>query len=141
MLAVNNDVTYTYGDPNMFFVAGGEYSSLIFGYKRYLLRGYPAGYFATYSIAVSNIEYRFPIVTINDGHNLFPLFIRKISGALITDNGFMGYGFKYDYHSFGVELRTSGNVFYYVPVTLRLGLYKGSDYSKGQFFIGVSSIF
>jgi len=141
VLAVNNDIAYTYGDPNMFFTAGGENSSLIFGHRRFLLRGYPVGYFATYSIAVTNIEYRFPILTINDGHNMFPLFIRKISGALITDNGFMGQDFKQDFHSFGAELRTSANIFYYIPVTLRLGLYKATNYSKGQFFVGVSSVF
>ncbi|MFH1222917.1 MAG: hypothetical protein V1647_01070 [Pseudomonadota bacterium] len=141
VLAFNNDIGYTYGDQSMFFIAGGEYSAFIFGSKRFLMRGYPVSYFATYSIAVSNIEYRFPIWTINGGHGLFPLFLTKIHGAIITDNGFMGKDFKYDYHSYGFELRTDSYILYYIPVTLRIGLYKGTGYEKGQFFIGISSIF
>jgi hypothetical protein len=140
-IAINNNVSYSYGNPYMFFVAGGEQSSLIFYSKKYLMRGYPVSYFATRSLIISNIEYRFPIVTMHSGYNLFPLFIKKLHGALITDNGFMGKNFKYDYHSYGVELRTDAQILYHIPVTLRLGLYKGTDYAKGQFFVGVSTIF
>jgi len=140
VIAVNNDLSYTYGNPYMFFLAGGEFSSLMFGYSRYLMRGYPVSYFLTSSLMVTNVEYRFPILTINDGYNLFPLFFTKIHGAIIFDNGFMGKNFKQDFYSAGLELRTSGYIFYHVPITLRLGLYKGSDYKTGQFFIGVSSV-
>ncbi|MEI6092600.1 MAG: hypothetical protein WCQ47_02835, partial [bacterium] len=93
------------------------------------------------SLFISNIEYRFPIITLDYGHNLFPLFIKKIHGALTSDNGFMGKNFKHDFHSFGFELRTDAQILYYIPVTLRLGLYKATNYSRGQFFIGVSTIF
>lgn len=141
VIAVNNDLSYSYGDPYMFFIAGGEFSSLIFGTKRYLMRGYPVSYFASRWMFVNNIEYRFPIVTINGGHNLFPIFFTKIHGALVSDNGFMGRDFKRNFHSGGIELRASGYILYHLPVTLRMGLYKGTDYKKGRFFIGVSSVF
>ena len=141
VIAFNNDLSYSYGDPYMFFLAGGEFTSLILGSKRYLMRGYPVSYFSSRSMMVTNIEYRFPILTINGGHGLFPLFFKKIHGALISDNGFMGKDFKKNFHSGGIELRTDGYVLYHLPVTLRLGLYKGTDYKKGQFFAGISSIF
>lgn len=141
VIAINNDLSYTYGNPYMFFVAGGEQSSLILSSKKYLMRGYPVSYFATQSLIISNLEYRFPIFTINSGHDLFPLFIKKIHGAITSDHGFMGKNFKHDFHSYGVELRTDTQILYHLPVTLRLGLYKGTNYAKGQFFIGVSTIF
>ncbi len=141
VIAINNDLSYSYGDPYMFFLAGGEFTSLILGSKRYLMRGYPVSYFASRSMMVTNIEYRFPILTINGGHGLFPLFFKKIHGALISDNGFMGKDFKKNFHSGGIELRTDGYVLYHLPITLRLGLYKGTQYKKGQFFAGISSIF
>ncbi|MEI6092570.1 MAG: hypothetical protein WCQ47_02680, partial [bacterium] len=49
VIAINNDLSYTYGNPYMFFVAGGEQSSLIFYSKKYLMRGYPVSYFGTQS--------------------------------------------------------------------------------------------
>jgi hypothetical protein len=141
VIAMNNNLAYSYGNPYMFFVAGGEQSSLIFYSKRFLMRGYPVSYFGTRSLIVSNIEYRFPIVTIHRGHGMFPIFFKKIHGAIVSDHGFMGKDLKRDFHSYGFEIRTDGQIFYHIPVTLRIGLYKATDYPRGQFFIGVSSTF
>ena len=67
VIAINNDYSYSYGNPYMFFVAGGEQSSLIFNSKSFLMRGYPVSYFSTQSLMISNIEYRFPIFKANSG--------------------------------------------------------------------------
>jgi len=141
VIAINNDLGYAYGDPYMFYVTGGEQSSLVLYSKQYLLRGYPVSYFSTHYLAISNIEYRFPILTLDAGHNLFPIFFKKLHGAFIFDNGFLGKNYSHNYHSFGLELRIDGQVFYHLPVTLRIGLYKGTNFPQGQFFVGVSSIF
>jgi len=141
VLAINNNAAYTYGNPDRFFLVGGEGSSLIFGSKRFLVRGYPISYYATRTLFISNIEYRFPIWTINDGLPMSVIFFKKISGALLMDNAFVGKKLKTDLHSFGGELRTSGNIFYHIPVTLRIGLYKAVDIPNAQLFFGISSVF
>jgi len=141
VLAFNNTGAYTYGNPDMFYLVGGEASSLIFGSKSLLMRGYPISYYATRAVYISNIEYRFPIWTINRGPGLAPIFFRKIHGAIIMDNGFLGKNLRVDLHSFGFELRTDGNILYHVPVTLRLGLYKATDIPNAQLFVGISSVF
>jgi hypothetical protein len=141
VLAFNNSAAYTYGNPSMFFLVGGEVSSLIFGSKSFLLRGYPISYRATRTVYVSNIEYRFPIWTINDGPGISPIFFRKLHGAVIMDNGFIGKNFRTDLHSFGFELRTDGNILYHMPVTLMIGLYKAVDIPNAQLFVGISSLF
>ena len=141
VLAIANNAAYSYGNPNSFFLVGGEGSSLVFGAKRFLVRGYPISYYSARTLFISNIEYRFPIWTINDGPAMSPIFFTKIHGALIMDNAFIGKNFSTDLHSFGGELRTSGNIFYHIPVTLRIGLYKAVDIANAQLFFGISSVF
>lgn len=141
VLAINNNAAYSYGNPDRFFLVGGEGSSLVFGAKRFLVRGYPISYYATRTLFISNIEYRFPILTINDSLPMSVIFFKKISGALLMDNAFVGRNFRTDLHSFGGELRTSGNIFYHIPVTLRIGLYKAVDIPNAQLFFGISSVF
>lgn len=141
VLAVNNDLGYSYGNPYQGFLGGGEFTSLNLSGKTFLLRGYPVSYFYTRELIVTNIEYRFPIIRINSGKGYFPLFLRTLHGAIISDNGFLGRDFSYTVHSYGMELRANIFVLYHIPVTLRLGLYKGSTIKQGQFFTGVSMIF
>jgi Tol biopolymer transport system component len=61
----------------------------------YLMRGYVTGAFLGKSIANLNLEYRFPLSRIDRGTDHFAFFLRRISGALVTDGIWLD-GFVYD---------------------------------------------
>lgn len=98
------------------------------------LRGLPTGsLFATDSFAMAHLEYRFPIVNINWGPGLLPGFFNRITGAITADYGSIkGVDFinasvinhSTPLYSVGGELVFEGKLFYHLPASLQIGLYK-----------------
>jgi hypothetical protein len=139
ILYFNNEASYSYGNRSSFFLAGNQMENIKFSYvKNFLIRGYPEDYFATKTLYISNIEYRFPIYTVNGFYNLFPLFFTKIHGAIVFDNAFLGKDFKNNFHSIGGELKFNMRLGYHMPSTFKLGVYKGTNYPNVRFAIGLS---
>ncbi|MFM8313190.1 MAG: hypothetical protein ACKOA8_02790, partial [Deltaproteobacteria bacterium] len=77
---------YTEGSSfiNSFFEGGGE---LLFSQGRnfFLNRGFFPSLFAGRRMFSTNLEYRFPIQTIERGYLLLPAYLNSISGALVAD--------------------------------------------------------
>jgi len=98
------------------------------------LRGY-----APYSISgenylLLNYEYRFPIIDVDMGYELLPLFFEKLYGAIFLDAGNAcdnRYLPKQLLAGTGIELRSEFRFGFYIPATLRLGYAQGLI-GKGQ---------
>jgi hypothetical protein len=132
---IANQLGYTEGSSfiNSYFEGGGE---LLFSQGRgfFLNRGFLPSLFAGRRMFASNLEYRFPIKTIERGYHLLPLFLRSIHGALVADTLSYDRGiasplpkdlFKKFYTSFGVELKSDWKLLFYLPTQVRLGAYHG----------------
>lgn len=116
---------------NSYFEGGGE---VIFspGPGAFLNRGFqPASFYGRRMFNVS-LEYRFPIVFIDRGFGLWPLFLKNIEGALVADTTTADWGlhtstsvdfFKLFYTSAGFELKSQCKLTYYLPTILRMGIY------------------
>ncbi|MGH1467754.1 MAG: hypothetical protein ACRBBP_02605 [Bdellovibrionales bacterium] len=116
----------------------------------FALRGLPTGaLFATDSFAVAHLEYRFPVININWGPGLLPGFFKRVTAALTADYGSMkGADFinnklinhSTPLYSAGGELVFEGKLFYHLPASLQIGLYKflNSDIYSGspEVFVG-----
>jgi Tol biopolymer transport system component len=96
------------------------------------LRGYPLNQFRGQNAALASLEYRFPIVNIEDGSGQMPVFFRRLHGAVFAEAGnawdegaFHGEDAK---RSVGAEARFDMDLAYgLIPVTLRLVVAKGLD--------------
>lgn len=120
----------------------------------FALRGLPTGsLFSQKSYVVGHLEYRFPIVNIDWGPGLLPGFFRRVTAAFTADYGSVEGAnllgddptqIRIDHstplYSAGGELIFEGSVFYHVPASLQIGLYKflNSDVYSGspEIFVG-----
>ncbi len=91
------------------------------------LRGYPPVIVAGRSYALSNFEYRFPIVNIDHGPSTLPIFLNRITG-----NVFLDYGSAFDLletaefkTGTGAELWFDSTLGYIAAFTFRLGYARG----------------
>jgi hypothetical protein len=110
------------------------------------LRGYPAGWLEGTGFALANAEVRFPIATPELGHTTWPVFLRRIHGAVFADLGdafdrpgtlpFAGHPFRTDELRLGagLEARLELALGYFAVTDLRLGL----AHAFGRVFHGES---
>ncbi len=101
------------------------------------LRGYPAGRQAGNGIALANLELRVPLASPGWGHSTWPLFLRRLHGAVFvdageafvqgTERGYAGSGFRWDRLRIGAgaELRLELVLAYWITTDLRLGVARG----------------
>jgi hypothetical protein len=120
-------------DPNALFYAGGQATFPFSLSSRYPLLGFPPNRIATPFLAVASARYTFPIVDVQRGLGELPLFVGRLSGALLLQGALRSSDLTYvdPLWSVGVELwqdLTAGHIF---PLTVRLGLYQGSPHFGG----------
>lgn len=134
---------------NSYFVAGGE---LLFSQQRgyFLNRGYyPQSFFAK-RIFNLNLEYRFPIATVERGIGLLPFTLKSIHAALVSDVTTIDYNiatrrltvedlFRIYYVSAGAELRSEWVFGWYLPTQLRLGLYRGFSTGGESLYVSLGA--
>lgn len=102
------------------------------------LRGYPANEFRGQNVALTSLEYRFPIENIERGDGQTPIFLRRVHGAVFGEAGnawdgtFHGSDLK---RAVGAEARMDLDLAYRLPVTLRLGIARGLDEKKETMII------
>lgn len=102
---------------------------------QYVVRGYAPAQFFGRNIWNANLEYRFPLTTVERGSGTDAYYLKRISGAIITDalgvDGF-GYGEDLVNHplkssqtiaSSGVELKLESTIGYVLPLNFILGYY------------------
>lgn len=110
----------------------------------YILRGYSRGQIFGRNLVAANAEYRFPISNIYKGFGTDPLFIRRFSGALVTDavasdglfyNEDKGGNEVISMHrtflSSGAEVKMETTIGYVIPVSFILGYYVAFNQPKG----------
>jgi hypothetical protein len=117
--------------------AVGVFSSLLGIGQEDVLRGYRAGAFDGNALVLATTELRLPLATPRLGRGTWPLFLRRIHGAVFADAGrafelhdepaFARPRFRWDRLAFsaGAELRLETVLGYYLPVDLRLGVARG----------------
>lgn len=100
-LSCNGGVSYGEGRVSRSFVAGGLPTQDVFGALTLLtpgfvgggfLRGFAQAAFVGDRFTLFNVEYRFPIKTLERGFGTIPLYARRIHGRLFTDYGGAFFG-------------------------------------------------
>jgi len=110
------------------------------------LRGYPPGWLQGTGFVLGNAEFRFPIAAPEIGHTTWPVFLRRVHGAIFGDLGdafdrpgtlpFAGHPFGWNELRLGAgaELRLEIALGYFVVTDVRLGL----AHAFGRAFAGES---
>lgn len=111
---------------------------------QYLLRGYTHGQVFGRNLAAATAEYRFPILNIYRGSGTDPIFLRRLSGALVSDAiATDGRFFNEDeqryevvtmqrtFLSSGAELKMETTLGYVLPVSFVLGYYAAFNQPQG----------
>jgi hypothetical protein len=94
------------------------------------LRGYPANKYRGQKVGLATMEYRFPIQNIEWGGGNTPFFFKRVHGAVFAeagnawDDAFNRNDVK---RSVGAVANMDMTLGYFLPVTVRLGLYKALD--------------
>jgi hypothetical protein len=110
------------------------------------LRGYPVGALAGTGFVVGNLELRFPIAEPTRGRSTWPVFLRRVHGALFADGGdafdlrgqvpLAGHPLSADELRFsaGAELRLELVLAYYIRTDLRIGVARplGALFGRGR---------
>lgn len=103
---------------------------------QFVLRGYTPSQFYGRSVWNTNIEYRFPIKRLENGTGTDPYFLKRISGALVTDGlGVEGGSLTEDlvfqrralnesFWSSGAEIKFETTIGYVLPMNFVLGFYQ-----------------
>ena len=137
------------GNANPFRL-GGEDSDIFvinraeLNKRSYALRGYYEGLIQLRGrrMQMANIEYRFPIARVEKTMMAPPVGLGAISGKIFYDYGTAFQETTKEYFSSaGIELHTTLQLFYNVPLDLRLGYAEGFDIGgekRSYFSIGKS---
>jgi hypothetical protein len=101
------------------------------------LRGYEPVAVAGRSYALTNAEYRFPIVNIDRGDSTLPVFLNRITGAVFVDYGSAFDTFRDAQFKTGVggELWFDTLLGYIAPFTFRVG------YARGLASLGIDKMY
>ncbi len=119
---------------NSYFLWGGE---LLFSQSRgtFNNRGYLPQRFRAQKLVNLNLEYRFPLVRVDRGFWIWPVFLDHLSGAVVVDSttytrdsndpAVTRFFYPAIHPSIGVELKSQWKFGYYMPAEIRIGVYHG----------------
>jgi hypothetical protein len=94
------------------------------------LRGYPVNKYRGQKVGLATMEYRFPIQNIENGFGNMPFFFKRLYGAAFAEAGNAwdgAFNRKDVKRSVGAEASMDMTLGYFLPITVRLGLYKALD--------------
>jgi hypothetical protein len=116
------------------FLLGGDFPGdgvVDFGSGAFaLLRGFSPNSFAGSRIAITNLEYRWPIARPQRGHGTWPLFLHTLHGALFADAGdawTRAFDRRAIKTSAGAELSANLVAGFFAPFTVSVGAAYGHD--------------
>ena len=92
------------------------------------LRGYAPNTVVGDQYHLFSAEYRSPLVWIEHGYATFPVYIRRIYGAVFGDAGDAFFGAldpEKTRYGVGVELHLQMNLVYYIDTEVQLGFARG----------------
>ena len=98
------------------------------------LRGYAPGSIVGDQFHILSVEYRAPLLWLERGYSTFPVYLRRLTGALFADAGDAFFGrFRPQELKVGVggELRFSFKLVYYLDTEVQLGVARGLDEGGG----------
>jgi hypothetical protein len=96
----------------------------------FVLHGYPPRAFVGSHYQVWRLEYRLPILELDQGFSTVPVFFRRLKGRVFAETGaaFRGFAADADYHpSVGAELQLESVFGYYLGGSLLAGYARGLD--------------
>ena len=102
------------------------------------LRGYPVNQYRGQKVGLATVEYRFPIKNIEWGVGNTPFFFKRVHGAVFAEAGNAwdaAFNRKDLKRSVGAEASLDMTLSYFLPVTVRLGLYKALDDKRDKMAI------
>lgn len=120
----------------------------------FTLRGLPTGAIQALEFyGVGHLEYKFPLIRFNWGPGLWPIFLDRVTGAIVSDFGVVSganriIGAALDTSellaSAGLEFTLETTVAYNLPLNFQVGIYNYLDkdfYDQGpELFIGFQAI-
>jgi hypothetical protein len=125
------------GDKRFFFGLGGfveqDLLRSLFLNRRQcctFLRGYQPNATVGDQYHLLSVEYRSPLLWIERGFSTFPIYLRRLYGAVFADAGEAFFGalrVKDIRKSVGAELRFQVNLVYYIESEIQLGVARGLD--------------
>lgn len=98
--------------------------------RDFVVRGYPPSVTTGSQYQVLNLEYRFPILDLDEGFSTVPVFLRRIKGAAFMDTGgaFDGFLADADYLTgVGAEVIMESVFAYYLFGNFTVGYARGLD--------------
>ena len=105
----------------------------------FFLRGYDPNSLVGDQFHVASAEYRLPLLTLESGYATFPVYLRRISGAVFGD---VGNAFQGDFHlsnlkyGVGAQLRFEIELLYYLDTQFQVGYAKGlSTGGKSEYYL------
>jgi hypothetical protein len=114
----------------------------------YVLRGYKPISFIGSQYHLFNVEYRFPIVTVDRGPSTVPIFLQRLNGNLFLDYGgsfnvLDVENWRDQFHTgVGAELWAELQLGYYLTLNVRLGYARGyGEYAEegGQKYVVIAA--
>ncbi|MGM0558033.1 MAG: hypothetical protein ACQEVA_16735, partial [Myxococcota bacterium] len=96
----------------------------------FVLHGYPPRAFVGSHYQVWRLEYRLPLLELDQGFSTVPVFFRRLKGRVFAEAGsaFDGFAADADYHpSVGAELQLESVFGYYLGGSLLAGYARGLD--------------
>ncbi|MEW5854693.1 MAG: hypothetical protein AB2A00_38310 [Myxococcota bacterium] len=94
------------------------------------LRGYPFAYEFGDGFVLANLEWRFPILQVQQGFHMVPFFVDRLRGLVFYDQGLVFNDFPKGANikrGVGAELLVDTQIFYVLPLDLRFGMARGLD--------------
>jgi hypothetical protein len=138
------------GDRRSFFALGGftdqdVIRSLFLRRQQccFFLRGYQAGSLVGDQFQLLSAEYRLPLLVLENGYQTFPLYLRRVSGAVFADagNAFQGQFHPSDLkYGVGAQLRFEMKLVYYLETQFQIGFAKGLSSGGGNQYYFVTAI-
>ena len=134
-------LTVGWSDTAESFALGGSRGA-------FLVRGQPRGVATGSQIVAASAEYRFPILSIERGMGLGPLFLDDVRAALFLDAGAAGEGFNPAAPltddlalGYGVELQMSLTTGYFPRRLIVLGVANGVGQGQPEFYFSFATAF
>ncbi|MDX8381753.1 MAG: hypothetical protein R8M14_06535 [Ghiorsea sp.] len=157
VFAVRADVALSNQDTRSYSLGGTINTSVTslniaqtitpFNKRRFALRGYNNSevLLTGHNMALTSLEYRFPIARIERGWMAPPVGVHQVFGQVFVDTGRLGTSLQQakTYTGFGLELGADVVLFYSLPVRLQMGYAKGLDENIGghQAYLRLGSSF